>query len=73
VSRRGDPERIYQAQRAGLRSRIRDQWRQSDPRADELLNAWEYEASARGLKRGEPTYWDQGGSVDRGADWYHLS
>jgi hypothetical protein len=57
--RRADPERIYEAKLAGLRRRIVDGWRQSEAAADELLLEWEQEASARGINRREPAYWDQ--------------
>jgi hypothetical protein len=58
MSRR-DPQRIiYAAQRARLRS-LRGEWQQSEGRADELLNEWESEASTGGLRRGEPTCWDE--------------
>jgi hypothetical protein len=57
--RRRDPQRIYAAQRAGLRARIVQQWRQSEAKADELLDRWEVEASTRGLDRGDVQYWDQ--------------
>jgi hypothetical protein len=57
--RRADPERLYQAKLAGLRNRIRDEWRVSQDAADALLLEWEQEASARGLDRAEPAYWDE--------------
>jgi hypothetical protein len=56
--RRGDPERIFQAQRTGLRNRIRDVWRVSQELADAYLDEWLLEAERRGLTRTEPTYWD---------------
>ena len=57
--RRGDPERIYQAQRAGIRQRIVRNWRQSEDTADALLLQWEIEAPTHGLRRGDPRYWDE--------------
>jgi hypothetical protein len=56
--RRGDPERIFQAQRTGLRNRIRDVWRVSQELADAYLDEWLLEAERRGLTRTEPMYWD---------------
>jgi hypothetical protein len=56
--RRGDPNRIYAAKLAGLRSRILGEWRQSEERTDGLLREWETEASTRGLHPTEPAYWD---------------
>jgi hypothetical protein len=53
-------ERILEAQRAGLRNRIRDQWHVSEGRADALLEAWATEATERGLKPGETGYWTAG-------------
>jgi hypothetical protein len=38
--RRGDPERIFQARRAGLGNRIRDVWRVSQELADAYLDEW---------------------------------
>ena len=57
--RRRDPERIYAAQRAGLRARIVQSWRQTEATADDLLARWLEEVSARGLDRSQPTYWDE--------------
>jgi hypothetical protein len=51
---RANRERIYEAQRAGLRGRIVRAWRQSEHRADELLREWESEAATRGLDRSYP-------------------
>lgn len=50
-------QRIWDAQRSGLRNRLRDQWRLSDGRADALLADWEAEALARGLPRMGEGYW----------------
>ena len=52
--------RIHDAQRAGLRNRIRDHWHLPETRADALLDAWEITASDRGLASGQPTYWQEG-------------
>jgi hypothetical protein len=56
---RANRERIYEAQRAGLRGRIVRAWRQSEHRADELLREWESEAATRGLDRSYPQWWDE--------------
>jgi hypothetical protein len=50
-------QRIWDAQRTGLRNRLRDQWRLSEDRADTLLAAWEAEAASRGLPRLADGYW----------------
>lgn len=52
--------RIHDAQRAGLRNRIRDHWHVSDGKADVLLEAWATEAKARGLEPGRSAYWQDG-------------
>lgn len=46
---RRNVQRIRDAQRAGLRARMVDQWRVLPRRADELLDAWEDVARERGL------------------------
>ena len=50
-------QRIWDAQRSGLRNRLRDQWRIPEGRADALLAAWEAEALARGLPKLGDGYW----------------
>ena len=50
-------ERIWDAQRTGLRNRVRDQWQLSEDRADTLLAAWEAEAASLGLPRLADGYW----------------
>ena len=52
--------RIHDAQRQGLRNRIRDDWHLPETRADAPLDAWETMASERGLAPGQPTYWQEG-------------
>ena len=44
-------QRIHEAQRAGLRNRIRDQWYVPEERANALLDAWEIVARERGSRR----------------------
>ena len=53
-------QRIHDAQRAGLRNRIRDHWHVPGARADALLEAWAKTASERGLVPGQPSYWQEG-------------
>ncbi len=49
--------RIWEAQRSGLRNRLRDQWRVPEARVDVLLADWEAEADARGLPKMNDGYW----------------
>jgi hypothetical protein len=51
--RRADPDRIREAQRAGLRARMVNYWHVLPDRADEVLDAWEAEAAARGIARND--------------------
>jgi hypothetical protein len=53
-------QRIHDAQRAGLRNRIRDHWHVPEARADAMLEGWAKTASERGLVPGEPSYWQEG-------------
>jgi hypothetical protein len=50
-------QRISDAQRAGLRNRLRDQWRLPEDRVERLLAEWESEASVRGLSKVADGYW----------------
>ena len=50
-------ERIWDAQRTGLRNRLRDQWRLSEDRAEACLAAWETEAASRGLEKLSDGFW----------------
>jgi hypothetical protein len=56
--RRADPQRIYNAQRTGLRNRLRDGWRMSEELADAVVEEWDLLAT-RGLGRRDPAYWDE--------------
>lgn len=47
--RRPNPDRIREAQRAGLRARMIGHWRLTEARADELLAGWDAEAAERGI------------------------
>ena len=53
--RRADPERIYQAKRAGFVARIAD--RIGQERAESLLAALEREAVSLGLDRRSAEFW----------------
>jgi hypothetical protein len=51
VSRRADPDRIYQARRAAIRNRLTDEDRLPPELADVWIAAWEVEAADRGIER----------------------
>ena len=57
MSRRADPDRIFDAQRAGIRA---DRDRNEPETADRWLDAWGLEAAGRGLSRDEAYYWADG-------------
>jgi hypothetical protein len=52
--------RIHEAQRAGLRNRIRDDWHVPEEKTDALLEAWPVEANGRGVEPGQSAYWRDG-------------
>ena len=56
--RRGDPERIFEAQRAGVRARLTGTGMQPET-ADRWLDAWGLEAASRGLSK-DGAYWEAG-------------
>jgi predicted RNA-binding Zn ribbon-like protein len=58
VSRRGDPERIYQAQRAGIFMRLVSEARLDRFDAEHWIARWEREAEATGRERGSTGFWD---------------
>jgi hypothetical protein len=58
LTRRADPERIYQARRDAVRNRLTDEHRMPPELADQWLRAWEVEAADRGLERLRAEYWD---------------
>lgn len=60
MTRRGDPERIYQAQRAGILGRLTQSERVSAQDAERWISAWERHAEAIGLHRGVLGFWDSG-------------
>lgn len=57
---RGDPARIYQAQRYGIFRRLVDEQRVAEAAAERWITAWEQHAEAIGLHRGTVGYWDRG-------------
>jgi len=57
MPRRGDPERIFGAQRAGVRARLIDSDRMQPDTADRWLDAWAIEAATRDLPP-DRSYWD---------------
>jgi hypothetical protein len=59
MTRRGDPERIYQAQRLGIYRRLVDEQRVNELDAEHLIARWEREAEASGRTRDEH-YWTDG-------------
>jgi hypothetical protein len=60
VTRRGDPERIYLAQRAGIFMRLVSYERLDRFDAEHWITALEREAEATGRERGSTGYRDEG-------------
>ena len=58
MTRRGNPERIFEAQRAGVRARLTGTGMQPET-ADRWLDAWVLEAAGRGLPQ-DGRYWQAG-------------
>ena len=58
MTRRADPERIFLARRAGIKSRLEQQGRLSPETAERWLAAWEAEAPLRGSTRRTAASWD---------------
>ena len=58
MSRRGDPARIFAAQRAGVRARLTGTGMQPET-ADRWLDAWVLEAAGRELPK-DGRYWQAG-------------
>jgi hypothetical protein len=59
MGRRSTPERIYQARRAAMVSRLMQAGRRSPAAAEALVTAWESEAASRGLDRFSDAYRDE--------------
>jgi hypothetical protein len=57
MGRRSSPDRIYEARRAAVLSRLIQERRLSEQRAEGLVAAWEAEASERGLRRDSAGFW----------------
>lgn len=55
--KRGDPERIYLAQRAGFIERAVSRGEATRERAEAVVDALEAECSALELERGSPEFW----------------
>ena len=60
MTRRGDPDRTYQAQRAGVLARLTQNERVEELDAEHWIARWEREAEATGRARGSSRYWDDG-------------
>ena len=58
MTRRGDPERIYQAQRAGVFARLTQNEHINELDAEHWIARWEREAELNGPARGSQGYWD---------------
>lgn len=59
MPKRGDPEKIYQAQRAGVFMRLVSEKRLDELDAEHWITRWEREAEATGRQRGSTGYWDE--------------
>ena len=57
MGRRSTPDRIYQARRASVLSRLVQESRLSGERAEGMVAAWEVEATERGLRRDSAGFW----------------
>ena len=58
MPRRGDPEKIYAAQRAGIFMRLVSHEKLDRLDAEHWIARWERVAEAIGRTRGSPSYWD---------------
>jgi hypothetical protein len=58
--RRGDPERILRAQRAGIFGRLTQSERVNELDAEHWIARWERHAEAEGLSRSADSFWDIG-------------
>lgn len=60
MARRSTPDRIYAARRAAVLSRLTQERRLSEQRAEALVVAWEVEGHSRALERMTAGFWDDG-------------
>jgi hypothetical protein len=60
VPRRGDPEKIYQAQRAGVFMRLVASEKLNQLDAEHWIARWERRADEIGRLRGSKGFWDEG-------------
>ena len=60
MGRRSSPDRIYAARRAAVLSRLTQERRLSEERAEALVAAWEVEGDSRGFDRMTAAFWDDG-------------
>jgi hypothetical protein len=60
VTRRRDPERIYQAQRAGIFARLTQNERVDELDAEHWISRWERQAEAEGIEPRGHAFWDAG-------------
>jgi hypothetical protein len=58
LSRRPDPERIFEARRAAITNRLVDEDRVPRELAEQWIRGWELEADDRGLQRQSASFWD---------------
>ena len=60
MARRPTPERIYAVRRAAVLSRLTQERRLSEQRAEALVASFEVEGVGRGLERMSAVFWDDG-------------
>jgi hypothetical protein len=60
MTRRADPVRLYEAQRAGMIRRLVEAFGYTDQRAEVLVRGWEREAERCGVRPLEAGYWTTG-------------
>lgn len=60
MGRRADPERIYQARRAAVSSKLTGPGVIDALEAEHRIAAWEREAERQGLDRLTPAFWEAG-------------
>ena len=60
MARRSNPRNIYNARRTAVLSRLTQERRLSEQRAEARVAAWEVEGDSRGLERMTAKFWDHG-------------